>query len=93
MAQAKKDGEQLTKLNEKLDYLISYVTGPSLRADLAQDFPTKDLFDRRFDQILTILDTQAKLLTTLDQERIFQIHRVDRLEKELSKIKAHLGLK
>lgn len=48
--------------------------------------------DERYNRIMKVLDAHTKLLLKLDQERLFQIQRIDRLEKELKEIKVHLGL-
>lgn len=43
-------------------------------------------------QILTKLDKIVTSIDRLDQERLFQIHRLDRHEKDIDKLKQQVGL-
>jgi len=44
------------------------------------------------DQFLTVMDKLTKAVDRLDQERLFQIHRIDRHEEDITKIKTKVGL-
>ena len=45
------------------------------------------------DKMVTRLDKIVVAIERLDQERLFQIHRLDRHEEDISKLKTKVGLK
>lgn len=48
--------------------------------------------DKNHNQVLNRLDSLVTGLDRLDQERLFSIHRLDRHEKDIKKIKTKIGL-
>lgn len=80
-------GKTLVELSEQNDYIIKYLTGGGLIEDMKRHFATKEEFiaheaksDDRYTNIMNVLDAHTKMMTKLDQERLMQIHRIDRLE-------------
>lgn len=57
-----------------------------------KELVTKEEFTKFRDENFTRLDGIMAVLTRLDQERVFTIERIKRLEEEIDKIKAHLSL-
>lgn len=49
-----------------------------------------DSHDKKFDQILTILDRQGVILERLDQERVFTNQRIERLETSVEQLQTQL---
>ena len=95
----KKSSPARGDIEEQVAYIVDYLVSGKLIKEMEFHFPTKTEFqiheqneDERYQRIMTVLDAHTKLVTKLDQERLFQIQRIDRLEKELKKIKVHLGL-
>lgn len=52
----------------------------------------EEKFDRFRDDILTVLDGHTQILKRLDQERLFTLERIKRIEQEIALIKKHVGL-
>jgi hypothetical protein len=48
--------------------------------------------DEKFDRIFTILDNHSHILDRLDQERLFTLEHVKRLENEIDRIKTRLKI-
>ena len=69
-------------INKKIDKLYGYVTF-GLRKDLREDFTTKDEFKKVTNEIFDILDKQTVILKRLDQERIFTLEFIKRVEKQV----------
>lgn len=53
---------------------------------------TNDEFTEKMNKVLDGQDKIMVILTRLDQERVFTIERIRRVEEELNKIKVHLAL-
>ncbi len=53
---------------------------------------TKDEFNEKMDRVLDGQDKTMAILTRLDQERVFTVERIKRIEDEVDKIKVHLAL-
>ena len=51
-----------------------------------------DSMDRRFERIEDVLEKHTTILKRLDEERIFTLNYVRRLEHEIEKIKKHLAI-
>ena len=71
------------KANQKIDKLIKL---------LKEDFVIKKEFqvsqkevNKRFDEIMTTLDKQTVILQRLDQERIFTLEFIRRVEKQVER--------
>ena len=71
------------KTNQKIDKLIKF---------LKEDFVIKKEFqvsqkevNKRFDEIMTTLDKQTVILQRLDQERIFTLEFIRRVEKQVER--------
>lgn len=76
----------------KKPHMPNYVTGEhfdqsmtDLRVGLDGKFVTKDEFNTRLDDVITILKR-------LDQERVFTIEWIRRIESDMSLVKNHLKL-
>lgn len=48
--------------------------------------------DEKFDRIVTILDNHSHMLERLDQERLFTLEYVKRLENDIKRIKSRLKI-
>lgn len=80
----------------------NYVTKEHFDASIAgleNKFVTKQQFDdsmgnvnRRFDNLMIKLDGMATILQRLDQERIFTVEWIRRIESDLGRVKNHLKL-
>ena len=57
--------------------------------DVQEDMATK----KDINDIITTLDKHTVILIKLDQERLFTIERIKRLESEIEKIKKYLSIK
>lgn len=51
----------------------------------------EEKFDRFRDDILTVLDGHTVILKRLDQERLFTLERIKRIEHDIELIKKHVG--
>lgn len=81
--------ERFNKVDERLDRMTQKLVGHDERLDnLEQNIATKK-------DISTLLDGQDKtidILTRVDQERVFTFRAIERLENEITHIKAQLKL-
>ena len=59
---------------------------------LGQKFVTKDEFNGRMDDMMNTMDGMTKILRRLDQERVFTIERIKRIESDVTMIKTQLHL-
>lgn len=78
----------LESLDKKFDRIVNYLFDVQ---DKKIDRLDKKI-DKRFDQILTILDKHTIILKRLDQERLFTLERIKRLEADVLTLKRHLGI-
>ncbi len=53
-------------------------------------FVTNEKFDKFSDRVMSTLDKQGVILQRLDQERLFTIERVKRIEADVDRIKLQL---
>lgn len=82
---ANKESALLTKAD--LRGLEIEVKGISQRVDKLEH-----RYDKKFDDILRILDAQTVILQRLDQERIFTLEWIRRIESDVALLKKHVGL-
>jgi hypothetical protein len=68
-------------------------------AGLEDKFISKEYFDQtmngvgsRFDEVMTKMDGIATILQRLDQERVFTVEWIRRIESDVSRVKHHLKL-
>ncbi|MBU0625582.1 hypothetical protein KKF05_04530 [Patescibacteria group bacterium] len=54
--------------------------------------PLQEYVDARFDDVMSTLDAHTKMLERLDQERLFTIERVKRIEDDVQQLKTQLKL-
>lgn len=73
-----------TRLNGRINTLETRLDGRMDRLE--------ERFAEYRDEVLIALDKQMVILQRLDQERVFTIEWVKRLEGEIEKIKRHVGL-
>ena len=55
-------------------------------------FVTNEKFDKFSNQVMSTLDKQGVILQRLDQERLFTVEWIKRIEEDVSRIKLHLQL-
>ncbi|MFH0951907.1 MAG: hypothetical protein V1838_01825 [Patescibacteria group bacterium] len=67
----------------------NYVTQEHFDGTIAN---VRSEFNARLDDIMTTLDGMATILVRLDQERLFTIERVRRIEDDVTMVKKHLKL-
>ena len=83
-------------------FMSKYVTEERFNAAMLQiegrfdslknEFVTKQEFHTRMDDLLTKMDGMATILQRLDQERVFTIEWIRRIESDVDRIKHHLKL-
>jgi hypothetical protein len=54
---------------------------------------TREAFNKKMEEFSQGQDKVITILNRLDQERVFTIERIKRIEEEVERIKAHLALK
>jgi len=54
--------------------------------------PSQEYADVRFDDVMSTLDAHTQMLECLDQERLFTIERVKRIEDDVKRLKVHSKL-
>lgn len=61
-------------------------------AGLDKKFVTKDEFHTRMDDVMTKMGGMSVILRRLDQERIFSVEWIKRIESDVTMVKRHLKL-
>lgn len=62
------------------------------RDEFDKKFVTKEEFHGRMDDMMTKMDGMAVILQRLDQERLFTVEWIRRIESDVSMVKKHLKL-
>lgn len=84
--------KKFLEVNEKFDIKLLQVTA-KLDGNWTKRFNQfEEKFDRFRDDVLTILDGHSQILKRLDQERMFTLERIKRIETDIDLIKKHVGL-
>lgn len=82
----------INQLDKKIDQLTDYIVNGGLIENLKEVFVTKADFTKVMNDISTKLDAILVIVSRLDQERLFMVQRMDRLESEVEKIKKVLKI-
>ncbi|MEK7073687.1 MAG: hypothetical protein AAB974_04625 [Patescibacteria group bacterium] len=82
--------ERFVKADEKFDFLITYVI--RLDEKVGRMLPIVEEFPAFKDYVITTLDHHTGMLERLDQERLSQHARSDRIEVRVDRLEKHTGL-
>ena len=77
------EGKILTKLAE-IDQKIDQLVRRDELTERLDQFVTRSDFDEFKDFVATSFDEQLLILKRLDEEHIFTVHRLDRLEEKVN---------
>lgn len=83
--------DEFKVLDEKLDRVLKYMDERfgDLETRMESGFFKND---QDHDRIMGVLDHQTKMISTLDQERLFGIERIKRVENEVLKLKNRMKM-
>lgn len=86
--------DEFKVLDEKLDRVLEYMDVKFGAVDKRfDDFEKRfEKNDKDHDRIMSVLDYHTKMISTLDQGRLFSIERIKRIEDDVTNIKRHLKL-
>lgn len=88
--QFQKIDERFEKADEKFEFLITYVM--NLDEKVSTLLPLRAEFNEFKDYVITTLDHHTGMLERLDQERLAQHARSDRIEVRVERLEKHTGL-
>lgn len=86
----KKIDKRFEKADEKFEFLITYVM--RLDEKVGRMLPIVEEFPAFKDYVITTLDSHTGMLERLDQERLSQHARSDRIEVRVDRLEKHAGL-